>query len=120
VGYENQVIGTVSLSNVNLMMGLGEIGYMIAQDFQGRGIATKAIRLWTTMLLEKTNLRKLTASVAEQNHASIRVLEKNGYKSEGLLVDHFLINGKPVSQHVFGLLRNQMHHLQEAPSKTKR
>lgn len=104
---DQELVGTVSLANVNLMMGLGEIGYMVGEEYQGKGIASQAVSLWTKTLFEQTNLRKLTASVADLNVASLRLLEKIGYRQEGFLVDHYLINGKPVSQAVFGVLRSE-------------
>lgn len=52
------------------------IGYWIAREHWGRGIATRAVAL---MLIEHTR-RPLFASAAGQNHASIRVLVKNGFE----------------------------------------
>lgn len=102
---EGQIVGTVSLSTINPMMGTAEIGYMIGEDHHGRGIATAAVKIWTSMIFEHTDIRRLTASVAEQNLASIRVLEKAGYKREGLLREHYLVQNQPVNEIVFGLLR---------------
>ena len=104
---QEKIVGTVSLSEVNLMMGYGEIGYTVGETNQGNGIATQALNLWTAMLFQNTDLRKLTALVAENNIGSLRVLEKAGYKKEGILRDHYLIQGKPTSQIVFGILRSE-------------
>lgn len=102
---DKQLVGTVSLGEINLTMKFGEIGYMIGEAFYGKGIATAAVKKWSEFIFEKTNLRKLIAFVAESNAPSIRVLEKVGFQKEGLLRDHYLINEKPVSQVIFGLLR---------------
>lgn len=107
VGTNSELAGTVSLAEINGMMGLAEIGYMVGSAHHGRGIATMALKLWTTMIFEQTDLRKLTASVSEQNAASIRVLEKAGYKKEGLLREHYMIQGKPTNEVIFGLLRSE-------------
>jgi ribosomal-protein-alanine N-acetyltransferase len=107
INCDGQTVGTVSLSDVNKMMGTAVIGYMIGEDFHGRGIATQAVKLWTSMIFDLTDIRRLTASVAEQNYASLRVLEKVGYKREGLLREHFIIQGTPTNQIVFGLLRSE-------------
>lgn len=105
---QGKIVATVSLAGVNLMMGYGEIGYTVGEIHQGCGIASMALKLWTTTLFEMTPLRKLTASVAENNKASLRVLEKAGFKKEGILRDHYLIHGIPVSQIVFGILRSEL------------
>jgi [ribosomal protein S5]-alanine N-acetyltransferase len=107
ISLDGDIVGTVSLSEINIMMGTAEIGYMIGEVYFGRGIATAALKLWTSMIFELTDIRKLTASVAEQNIASIRVLEKVRYKKEGLLREHYLVQNKPTNEVVFGLLRGE-------------
>lgn len=55
--------------------GQATIGYWIARDFWGRGVATTALRL----LLLEDSIRPLFARVATSNIASLRVLQKNGF-----------------------------------------
>lgn len=107
ISLDDDIVGTVSLSEINVMMGTAEIGYMVGKAHHGRGIATAALKLWTSMIFELTDIRKLTASVAEQNIASIRVLEKVGYKKEGFLREHYLVQNQPTNEVIFGLLRNE-------------
>ncbi len=57
------------------MDGLRSVGYWIAREHWGRGIATRAVAL----LLAEIPKRPLHARVARSNAASIRVLEKNGF-----------------------------------------
>jgi RimJ/RimL family protein N-acetyltransferase len=52
------------------------VGYWIGQDFWGRGIATRALRLF----LEEVTIRPLYGRAAKDNRASIRVLEKCGFR----------------------------------------
>jgi RimJ/RimL family protein N-acetyltransferase len=52
-----------------------------------------------------TPLRKLIAYVHEGNTPSRRVLEKTGFQAEGLLREHYLIDGMPVNEVIYGLLR---------------
>ena len=56
--------------------GKREIGYWIDRAFWGRGVATEALSAF--LCLEKT--RPLYAGVAKHNVASIRVLQKCGFK----------------------------------------
>ncbi len=57
---------------------IGSIGYWIARDFWGKGIATHALAL----LLREVSLRPLYAHVATTNEASLRVLQKSGFVIE--------------------------------------
>lgn len=58
--------------------GADSIGYWIAREHWGRGIASRAVAL---MLGEFTR-RPLYATTAGHNHPSIRVLQKNGFEIE--------------------------------------
>jgi len=53
------------------------VGYWIAREHWGKGIATMAL----TAFLETVKARPLHAFVAASNVASIRVLEKSGFES---------------------------------------
>jgi len=66
------VVGSV---NISPDQGVDTIGYWIAREHWGRGIATAAVGL---MLREFTR-RPLLATAAGHNGPSIRVLEKNGF-----------------------------------------
>jgi RimJ/RimL family protein N-acetyltransferase len=55
------------------------IGYWIAREYWGRGIATRALAL----LLEQVATRPLHARAARDNAASIRVLQRNGFAITG-------------------------------------
>jgi ribosomal-protein-alanine N-acetyltransferase len=45
--------------------------------------------------------------VHEENQASRRVLEKLGFQEEGLLREHYIINGTPVNEVLYALLKHE-------------
>jgi RimJ/RimL family protein N-acetyltransferase len=53
-----------------------EVGYWIGREHWGRGITSRAL----SMFLEHVKTRPLYARVAEHNDASMRVLEKCGFR----------------------------------------
>ncbi len=61
--------------NVFPQEGTDSIGYWIAREFWGRGIATRAIAL----LIGEVATRPLYARVSSHNTASRRALERNGF-----------------------------------------
>ena len=77
VSAENQVVGHIGSW---LSEGKREIGYWIDRAFWGRGIATEAVSAF--LHLEQT--RPLHAGVAKHNVASIRVLQKCGFKIDSV------------------------------------
>ncbi len=116
IASDGEIVGTVSLSEINAMMMTAEIGYMLGETHHGRGIATSALHLWTQMIFEQTPLRKLSASVAEGNIGSLRVLDKCGYLKEGFFREHYINQGNAVNQVVYGLLKKDWLN-RNSPSK---
>jgi ribosomal-protein-alanine N-acetyltransferase len=103
----SDVVGSVSIKNISVIMGYAEIGYIVAESHQGRGIATVAVRALIEKAFRESSLRKLLAYVHDQNVASCRVLEKLGFQKEGLLREHYIINGSPENEILFGLLKRE-------------
>ena len=104
VEYRGMVVGSVSLKNINQMMNYAEVGYGIAESHHGKGIATASVKRLIEMAFLESNLRRLIAHVHCANVASCRVLEKLGFEREGLLREHYVINGVPEDEVIFGLL----------------
>lgn len=105
----NEVVGNMNLHNINKMMLTAEIGYMVSPQARGKGFATFGVRHLTELCFGETPIRKLIAYVHEGNVPSRRVLEKLGYKAEGLLREHYLIDEKPVNEVIYGVLSRDWH-----------
>ena len=56
-----------------------EVSYWLGRSFWGRGIASQALRLF----LEVQTVRPIFGRVAADNHGSLRVLEKCGFRVVG-------------------------------------
>ena len=107
VDYDGVTVGSVALKNISHTMGYAEIGYGIGQAHQRQGIATAAVRLLVRMCFRESPLRKLLAYVHDRNVSSRRVLEKLGFVQEGFLREHYMINGVPENELLFGLLKHE-------------
>lgn len=70
------------------------LGYRIGQAFQGRGIATKAIGQVLEIAFDTLGLWRIEANVRAGNLASVRVLERNGFKAYGHSRDSFHLAGR--------------------------
>ena len=102
------LVGSLTLKGVSEMMMYAEIGYTIGEDFQGRGVGTAAVRAFVEKIFAETPLRRLYAHVAEGNVASRKLLERLGFVKEGTLREHYVINGVPTNEIVYGLLRGEL------------
>ena len=83
-----------------------EVGYWIGQPFWNMGIASTAVQLITNYAFEELALERLFAKVYAYNEASKKVLEKAGYKLEGVLEKGAMKNGKLVDEWRFARLRD--------------
>ena len=61
-----------------------ELGYFIAEQYWGKGIATEAIRRMIDYIKNNFALVRVYAEVFEYNKASMKVLEKNGFYLESV------------------------------------
>jgi ribosomal-protein-alanine N-acetyltransferase len=82
------------LGRFNLIMvedDSAELGYRVARDAAGRGLATAAVAELRKLAATEYGLRTLRAKVTADNPASQKVLERNGF----LLTGELVLNGKP-------------------------
>ncbi len=107
VEVDGEVVGTVSAMNASRGMGYVEIGYMLAESHQRRGLGTRAVALLVEKLFRETDLHRVYAVVSVENAASIRLLERLGFTREGVMREHYLIQGRRVDEIIYGLLRHE-------------
>lgn len=62
-----------------------ELGYVVAPQAHGRGVATRALGLLTDWALDEAGFERLTLLISVQNEASKTVAARNGYVLEGVL-----------------------------------
>ena len=94
-----------------------EIGYALGTIHQRRGIMVQALERLLTDLFERTELRRLEARCAVDNHASMRVLDRLGFRREGCLREFFMLRGEPVDNYLYALLRDDWEQ-KSLPSTT--
>lgn len=92
----DQVVGHVARFQ---FFGEPTIGYWLGKPFWGQGIATEAVQQFLTQVEE----RPLYARVAQDNIASIRVLEKCGFKRCGEDKGYSNARGTEVGEYIYKL-----------------
>ncbi len=71
----------------------GWVGYWVATDVAGRGVATGAVALAVDHAFAMAGLHRVEATVRPENAASLRVLHKLRFRDEGLLVRYLEVAG---------------------------
>lgn len=87
---EPDLLGTCSLYDLQLRHLRCGIGYALLPSAQGRGLATAAVQLACAWVFDWLGLHRVEADVHPDNHASRRVLERAGFRCEGVLRQRFV------------------------------
>jgi RimJ/RimL family protein N-acetyltransferase len=62
-----------------------ELGYVVAPDARGRGVATESLRLLTDWAFRELDALRIALWISAENDASKRVAANAGYRYEGTL-----------------------------------
>jgi [ribosomal protein S5]-alanine N-acetyltransferase len=91
---EGRILGRIALGGI--LLGAFQnayLGYWMDAEHQGRGLMTEAVRAATTFAFDVVGLHRVQAAVMPRNGASMRVLEKIGYRREGMAERYLCIAG---------------------------
>lgn len=102
-----ELIGSAGLHNWDREARYAELGYDIARPYWGHGYATEVSRALIQFGWEHMNLHRIEADVVEGNSASMRVLEKLGFRREGVWRQRMFKNGCYHDVCIYGLLRDE-------------
>jgi len=103
----DELIGVVGLLNVDWRNKQGTIGYWMGSEYWGKGLMTDAVRLILSFGFESLKLHKIHASLFEENVSSRRVLEKCGFKLEGVKREARFRRGKWHNILEYGMLKRE-------------
>lgn len=84
---EGRLVGFCGLQRLDDLPGV-EIGWWLAQDQWGQGLATEAARVAAKDGFERFGLSRIVAVALAENRASIHVMEKLGMRYGGKATHH--------------------------------
>jgi ribosomal-protein-alanine N-acetyltransferase len=91
---EDRLLGGLSLSNVRRgVTQAAVLGYWLGLPFVRQGYMTAAVAAIAAYTFEELHLHRLEAATMPNNATSIRVLERNGFRREGIARRLLKING---------------------------
>ncbi|MBU6311271.1 MAG: GNAT family N-acetyltransferase [Actinomycetales bacterium] len=92
--YEGTFIGQVTVGGIargSLLSGY--IGYWIDQRYAGRGVMPTAVAMATDHCFTAVGLHRIEINIRPENAASLRVVEKLGFRFEGMRLRYLHIDG---------------------------
>ncbi|EGU37695.1 ribosomal-protein-alanine acetyltransferase [Vibrio ichthyoenteri ATCC 700023] len=90
-----QMLGTISFSSLTRFpVHACHMGYSLADDAQGRGVMSRAIKMALNYMFNVQNMHRIMASYMPHNQRSEAVLQRLGFEREGYAKDYLLIDGQ--------------------------
>ena len=100
------VIGTIGFMWYSAENRSAELGYSFSREHWNRGYATQALKAVSDAAFRSLPLNRLEAQHDVRNPASGRVMQKCGFRQEGVLRSRILNKGEYVDVALYALLRS--------------
>ncbi|ALE06940.1 GNAT family acetyltransferase [Arthrobacter sp. ERGS1:01] len=103
------LVGQLTVSSI--MWGsamMATLGYWVDQGRAGRGIAPTAAAMVTDHCFQTLGLHRMEINIRPENAASLRVVEKLGFRDEGLRPRYLHINGEWADHRSFALTAEEV------------
>ncbi len=105
------LVGQLTVSSIvwgSAMM--ATLGYWVDQARAGRGIAPTAVAMATDHCFRVLGLHRMEINIRPENAASLRVVEKLGFRDEGMRRRYLHINGSWADHRSFALTAEEVPH----------
>lgn len=103
---DQQLLGAITLDNIRRGPAQsGTLGYWVAETFARRGYMAEAIAAVSHHAFTRMDLSRLEAACLPENAASRGLLEKSGFKYEGVAQSYLQIDGRWRTHVLYAALR---------------
>lgn len=103
----DELCGIVRLNHFEWENRKAAIAYLLDEAHMGRGIITRAAGAVLAFGFHTLGLHRVELRRAPTNAGSMRIAERLGFTHEGELREVEWLEGLPVNEHVYGLLRHE-------------
>ena len=103
----DEKIGIVELFPKWLPYQQAEIGYMLLPAFHRNGYGCESVSAVLDFAFNKCSFNKVSATVTEGNNSSYKLLERLGFKQEGIIRENYKIADVWYNDVLYGLLKSE-------------
>ena len=107
IEYKGEIVGMMGLSSIDKTNKNAEFGYWLGKPFWRKGFTFEAAKLMIEFGFKELELERIYAKVLTQNIASAKLLEKLGFKHEGLLRRRMIRFGTWYDAHIYSMLKEE-------------
>lgn len=107
IWYKGELVGGIGFHYWDFHNSKTEIGYWLAEDAQGKGIMTRAVKTLIDYAFNVLKLNRVEIRAATENMKSRAVPERLGFKLDGILRRQSWLHDRFVDHAVYSLLRGE-------------
>lgn len=105
---DDRVVGSIGVfRQTNIHSRTAELGYYVAEEYWGRGIAQTAVNSIVEYVFENTDIVRIFAEPFARNAASCRVLKKCGFVFEGIMRKNAFKNGEFLDMRLYAKIKSE-------------
>lgn len=104
----NHIIGTLGFWRIEPDNHRAEIGYLLHTHYHGKGLMQTAIQSACRFAFDTLPLHSIEAKIDSTNIASLKTIERCGFRREAHFRENFFHKGQFVDTYVYGLLRSDV------------
>ena len=109
IEYNGELAGQLNVSSISYgSVSSASIGYWVSERFAGKNITPTAVALASDYAFFKVGLHRIEICIRPENGPSLRVVEKLGYRYEGLRRRFIHINGDWRDHFCFALVSEEL------------
>ncbi len=108
IDLDGKMIGICGFSRIDVLNDTAEAGYIVARPYQGKGIASEALKAVLEFGFKTLRLNVIKCISFEENTASRSVMKKCGMKEEGIIKNHAFQNGTVKNAVVASITKEEM------------
>ncbi|MFA5303951.1 MAG: GNAT family protein [Candidatus Nanoarchaeia archaeon] len=103
----DSLIGIISIFKIDKINMNAKVAYWLGEKYQGKGLMSEALDLVLKLAFKDLKLNRVSANVNAENTASKKLLEKHGFKLEGVQRQARCKYKKFYDDLIYGILRKE-------------
>jgi ribosomal-protein-serine acetyltransferase len=107
VYWNKQLVGRIGIYYIDKYNRIGSIGYWIGQEYEGRGIMTKATNALISYGFKTLGLNRIEIKCGTKNYKSQGIPERLGFKKEGVLRQAEILNEEYQDLNLYSILKSE-------------
>jgi ribosomal-protein-alanine N-acetyltransferase len=84
-----KIIGLIIIKKIDWTNRIGELAYCIGNNFEGKGLVTKAVNVISSFAYNELELKTLQIIAHKSNFASVKVAQNSGFVWKSTLAEEF-------------------------------